>query len=89
MEKKKIIMTATVVAIAWLVACGGYLLWHKQSRLDKIQVEIAKCQNRIMSLNDERQVLEDKQTQLHDEAEENRRQIENLQLEASWLLGVN
>lgn len=86
MNKKMWIAMAVAVAV-----CGvlWFSLGHHQSRLDKIQVEVAKCQNRIATLNDEWQELEDKQTAIHEMAEAERQQIENLQLEASSLLGVN
>lgn len=83
-------MTAIAVAI-WTIAVGtvSYFLWHRESRIESLQNEIRAGQVRLAELNAEWSSLEDRQTTLHIEAENERKHIADLQAEASQLLGVN
>lgn len=89
MENKKL-MTAIAVAI-WTITVGtvSYFLWHRESRIEELQNEIRAGQVRLAELNAEWSSLEDRQTTLHIEAENERKHIADLQAEASQLLGVN
>ena len=90
MESKKNLLTAIWIAIGTIVVgTASFIAWHRESRIESLQNEIRASQVRLAELNAEWSSLEDRQTTLHIEAENERKHIADLQAEASQLLGVN